>query len=868
MSSKVKINSVVYNLADGSIYRDYYNETLNNGIAIISQISQLTIEPFDEFEISFDYNEQTQTGTWLKFFVLDIQEEVASFTPALYNYTIVYVSRTIILQKIILPNISVTQRIRIDALKLTIYDKINQYVNMYGPKTKGVSSYENTYPISTRLMNKTDNIDCHEFTLQQPTLFDALNVLLSTLNCIIVINQSGELDYIDLTQTGASLVKSSFNEVVSTQMGMEYVSDLQTEINNALTDINDMVTETAWISPRQLDSAFMTNQEVTFYTQLPIYKIVEVKLNVPYRYANAINTPNAAELILDLTPLTIEYDRYILLYNENISGAFDENYKKFYIYYKLGEKSINGLFANVEWYSVRTFINIYFALTQWLYVGGEWWWNGEDAFDVGVDYRNTTMQIKYIPLTSTKLSSSKLLPSKHKIIMPNNQETSFVDVKRFGVFNEQNANRLGNPELTAIKRYDAFSSIPSLGDKIDDYILAGREVAVYDGFVNFKGSFYKDYVQKTLYTGINARRRMWAIAKSEEAIERSDLYKMYCEFGFTNKLDFGLGDLSTTTPRNTYTSYLMGRFGFSASQIEYTTGSTKSKIIGGTMTFTYADATTSDEIFGETALYQAGRSALITMTLEDNSSAGLQVVRNNVAGEPGALQNTIRYVDNNGEFVFVGVRLLDQISNGLDLVYNGSTFDRTYTNTVLGTTGTHVMPIYSDYQSYETSVANKSWKLPKVFTDMYASTNIMLSIQNWYIYKDSREKTRLTIQNEFCSQNKNVIVTPMMAKYCGLTMPKDKQVNVRLYYSTTEKYSINDTIGKGTKYSASMPVSVTNNVLSLTTAVTTLFASIGLSNIQSWAVTNIFNEIIVAVNKVDNNNINTSVYLNVLKERQ
>lgn len=868
MSSKVKINDILYNLADGSIYRDYYNETLNNGVAMLAQISQLVIEPFDEFEISFDYNEQTGIGTWLKFFVLDIQEEVASFLPPLYNYTIVYVSRTIILQKIILPNISVTQRIRTDATKITIYDKINQYVDMYGPKTKSVSSYSNTYPISTRLMNKTNNVNCHEFTLQQPMLFDALNVLLSPLNCIITINQSGELDYIDLTQTGASLVKSSFNEVVSTQMGMEYVSDLQTEINNALTDVNDMVTETAWISPRQLDSAFMTNQEVTFYTQLPIYKIVEVKLNVPYKTGGALANPNAAELILDLTPVTVEYDRYILLKNENISGAFDEGYKKFYIYYKLGEKSINGLFANVEWYSVRTFINIYFALTQWLYTGGEWWWNGEDGFDVGVDYRNTTMQIKYIPLTSTKLSSSKLLPSKHKITMPNNQETSFVDVKRFGVFNEQNANRLGNPELTAVKRYNSFASIPALGDKIDDYILASREVAVYDGFVNFKGSFYKDYVQKTLYTGINARRRMWAIAKSEEAIERSDLHKIYCEFGFTNKLDVGMDDLSVTTSRNTYTSYLMGRFGFSASSNEYTTGSTKSKIVGGTMLFTYADNTTSNEVFGEIAMYQAGRSVLTTMTLEDNSNAGLEVVRNNTFGEPGALQNIVRYVDNNGEFVKVRVLLLDEISNGLDLVYTGGTFNRTYDNAVLGTTGTYSMPYYETYQQYETSVANKSWKLPKVFTDMYASTNIMLSIQNWYIYKDSREKTRLTIQNEFCSQNKNIIVTPMMAKYCGLTMPKNKQVNLRLYYSTTQKYSMNDTIAKGTKYASAIPVSVTNNVLSLTTAVTNLFAFVGLSSIQSWAIVNQLDEIIIAVNKVDNNNINTSVYLNVLKERQ
>ena len=77
MSSKVKINDILYNLADGSIYRDYYNETLNNGVAMLAQISQLVIEPFDEFEISFDYNEQTGIGTWLKFFVLDIQEEVA-----------------------------------------------------------------------------------------------------------------------------------------------------------------------------------------------------------------------------------------------------------------------------------------------------------------------------------------------------------------------------------------------------------------------------------------------------------------------------------------------------------------------------------------------------------------------------------------------------------------------------------------------------------------------------------------------------------------------------------------------------------------------------------------------------------------------
>lgn len=872
MSSITRINGTIYQMSDGSVYRDYYNETLDNGTVLLVHIQQLDIEPFDTIEVSFDAG-----ATYKKFYVLDVTESVASFEPLLYNYTITYVSRTLHLQKIILPNVSNTKRK--NGSPKSSFTKINELNEIYGLKKRLNGFHVNVYNISSRLSNLTSSVECIEFSLQNPTLFQAINVILSPLNCIVTINQNDELDYIDLTEKKASLNITDFNEVLTMKNGAEYVSDLSSDMINAITT-KETITE--WITVRRPGQALLPrDNKLEFYTTFPIYKVNKVELEmVTGTSANDSSSvfdgdEDIALYRIDITSLVLEKQLWDLLEpSDSISIQYNVNKKQSFFWYQMGNSVISSVFDNQEFWTQMTFNYILQAKHNQANEEPIWqnfmFDSGPVDANAGIDIREVKIKVTYTPLTSTKTLTSTYLPQKHNVVMPNSQSESLIDADKFGIFNQNTVNRLGNPEITAINRYESMANVPALGDYIGDYILAVREISVHEGFINFKGNFYKNYVQKTMFTGLNARRRMWAIAKTEDAIERSDLMKINAEFSFSNKNEVNWLPFSNSTNRNNYVVYLLSGLAYNVLNANPT--STSKRVVGlVAKTMLKIDEVVgevfSDEFFLETAVFQSGRSVLVTTKMLDNYAVDLQVSE---LTDGGPLQKYFGYVDNNGEAIRFDFKVLKKIRNEISdfdipAPYDTVTwtlYDQTNNNQAYTVSVRRYTDSEADYKAY---VQNTSWKLPKTYTGQYQSEDVIFEHQ-FLINKDNRETLRFTIQNEFTSDTKDIIVTEKMAEYCAL-LTGTAHTNIRFYYSTTEKYELYDKVAKGTVVNL-LPFTFVENRLTLTPSILNAIAPPLYSTIQSWAIADLNGNLIIGVNKVGTTPITSSIYLNILKYRQ
>jgi hypothetical protein len=883
--TKAKLNNIEYQIADGSVFRSFYNETLDNGTAIISQVSKIVIKPYDDIEIYL--SEQ-----WLKFYVLDIVESVASFSPELYNYTITYVSRTVLYQKTILPNISHT--VRLNQANKTINNKISEIMQDFGPRKRSGSSYALRFPLSSNLVSFLGNAVCPEFVLQQPTLFDLFNYLLASLNAIITINQNDQTDYILLTQKKNSLDKTQFSELISMTRGEDYATSLVSDLENVLNTSNQYVSDTGWITARSDSAAQIDTPDMIVKTQHPIYKIIKVEMNVlaeiedvmfgdlPKESAfTSVNGVRAVRRTFDITKFVKEYSLYELLSEDGISGfSYEPNKKIWNLFYKIGSNFIGGWGRNEDWWidlfnqTGTTYQSFTHILSGWV-LG-----IAENKVKPQFDYnsRMPRIRIQYIPLTTTKMNVSKISSSYALDIMTqNNQRDQIVDFERFSKNQLQTVLRLGNEEITALKRYNISDTLPVLGDYFDDFILNSREVSYNDGHIIFKGIFSKDYVEKTMFTGVSARLRMFPLLTAGEAIPRNINLTIYCEVSFTEKLEIDFGNLTGLSGRN-YANFILNSLGHSSSVVKYLNYSPPGKIIGGVFKSSYL-IDESAEYFLEPATFVGYNIIAHTFNFQDNVSIGKKVYKTNVILGSVLLQDEIRYTDNNGELTSIRVKLLrnynqEGLVSAFGLGVNRITRirDLTVSPTVQITQSlpTYYNPGVGDVrQGFQDETENTIAKLPEVYNGFYNNATDTILDYTIPIYKDNREKLSITVQHEFCSDSPNVVIGPSMVLSAAVIRGFNERVNTRFRFSTTHTYRQYDQNGVGELRTAKSFDVVSGGIILIYNAIFSMISVAGsLSNVKSWAITDIDGNLIIGVNKPTTGDVPTTIFLNILKTRQ
>lgn len=152
------INDKRYEIVEGATFAEEYNETLDSGTIMLDQVTKIeNLEPFDDVYI---YDDETNGNLFYKHMLIDtFNEELNNLNfgndsvyVKLYKYKIQLFSETKRLEKVILPNISITQPVDKNRRR-SVWEYLNVYLDLYSPKIKIISNdftwnYKNKYSFS------------------------------------------------------------------------------------------------------------------------------------------------------------------------------------------------------------------------------------------------------------------------------------------------------------------------------------------------------------------------------------------------------------------------------------------------------------------------------------------------------------------------------------------------------------------------------------------------------------------------------------------------------------------------------------------------------------------------------------------------
>ena len=127
MGLAVTLNGSSVEFKQGITITEKLTEDLDTGFLIIPPTEELSIEPFDQVVITDAISE---TPYWTKRMLVDSFKRITSdYTTPKYKYHISLISPTIQLQRIVLPNRTITQPLT--GSKTSIYTVLSRYVSMY-----------------------------------------------------------------------------------------------------------------------------------------------------------------------------------------------------------------------------------------------------------------------------------------------------------------------------------------------------------------------------------------------------------------------------------------------------------------------------------------------------------------------------------------------------------------------------------------------------------------------------------------------------------------------------------------------------------------------------------------------------------------
>lgn len=843
MAYQVKTKNRTYTLKDGFVLKDELNETLDSGVISFNVYGgEINAEPFDYAELS-DNNTRLVEDKML--LIDEINPEIYVYGPTYnscdYTYNVTLFSQTKELERIVLPNCSVTQPINGNNKK-TVMDELNRFLNLYGTKIriKKGNSFEfgNKYYFSQAVEDMFASVECPEFQWNRPTLREVFNDLMSVKDCIVNV-KNNEIGLINLRAHGNQIdtTKLLYSKPVMTSA--DYVGELSIDLQNG---INNQTTRCCeYMTLKAPDGeATVTTDNAIFRTQKPIYKMLGITAYVKIKQGNYYiwNQVNISNFIkeyeewnlLSACRIDVLNPTWNSLESVIIDGRTVKFHKSNFLYFKRGNNTIENFLK--RWDAIGT--DKYFV--EQIILNG---------ITISGDVREILYVVQYETLAAYSVNCGRYLKNSHpenRII--DSQTNSYVDIEHQSVFEYAKANRLGNKIREIGGNYSKDSQVPELGDRIDDEILFSRELCYWDGMVQFKGYLAPNYVLKDFFTGVNAKRRSWQIAKNEDALTRHDILKLYYEASFKIKNeDFtlngkpGMIKSLTMIGNESITSLFTSCF---------TTYQDKR------ITNAVVETSINDEYYpGETDGFVmdcnvaiTGMSLCFSFGFNDNYKAADYMYKE----DDGEFRQAFyQYANGDGEyenFEIYLVRNPDGIGDG-----------------------EHSLPMQIGIGATEANeIVDFCLQKPKApITGASYSHGERFAINiNGITFKDNREIIKNTVQFELCSDTKKIIITNLLFKLSSVYNASiyTYTPNFRIHYSTTHEYIIGDTVDDETSYfSGSGNISVAH-ISNNTSRVSISGSIISSLTLKSWAITDENNNILIAVNG------NTrDVYLNLLRSR-
>lgn len=333
------------------------------------------------FDVYYKYIEKKSKNKFYKHLLVDeFSKEIINLDNKKSTYKIRLFSETKGLEKIQLPNISITQPLKFEKKK-SVWYYLNQFVEMYSPKIKMIDNmfsktwkYVNKYTISYDLKEIFENVYAPDFSLNNPNLRDVISRLMLVKDMIPYV-KDGVICAMDITKRGKEFTydNKKMNYLSLNLSSSNYCDNLKRTYSDALSQENTC-RRTEYLSFRNSNSSLMTIENMRLETNFPIYKINQVimcyykKVMVYYQHGG-----RAERYLLckqDITPLVkLSYESEYLEQDWNKlleipkSELTVEKLSKFkvgVVNYNIGSKFIDG------WGKRYTYIpNAESTLTSW-----------------------------------------------------------------------------------------------------------------------------------------------------------------------------------------------------------------------------------------------------------------------------------------------------------------------------------------------------------------------------------------------------------------------------------------------------------------------------------------------------------------------
>jgi len=829
--TNVKINGNNVNFKYGLTITELLNQDLDTGILVIPSSEKLDIEPFDLIEIQYEVINTR------KFYVGTINEKIVNFQGTKeYQYEISFVSLAIKLQRIILPNKTITQSLDGTQDK-TIKTIMQEYLSVYAP----------SLTLSTPLIQKLGSTIAPEQQWSKPTLFEVFNDLLKPLGSVVTMTDVNIISYLDLDEEGNTIDESFINNQETSQDISQYASAIEVDASNVY-DRNAITRTPERYIVRTSQQGVLNSDNQEIILNKPIFEIKKVIAHLSYIDINSIWQKEE----IDITDRVVNKKVYDLLRTTTQTGKIQDTsiikYQRNYIYYEEGSNVIKGLsWLEDDWLPISTASQ--FAIDNVLYWSafeqyGSTLANALSGVFNDFTHQQLSFDVEYTTTDNVLFRVRKDIQPRNQSILINSQTNANVYAQALGKQQQEFVNRIGNKEMIITGRYNQYGDIPQLKDKIDNFVLTKREIQFNGSHYNFKGTLSENYSADNMFASINTAKRYTELASPNQATISNHLN----EFTYViSKVDEG-----HTTNKSLMENYIFETYGI------------LNKHIQGAVVQTMLDettGTTSKELLLETTPYQIGNSFVITMRFENNVNSHLQINDTYQFLNNQQQQAYLNYVDENGRFDRIAIRLYryDFIPNNRGMWvqaydYQPQNVDLFYTFKE-GASASKYFPELKPSYEINDGGSITTYDIVNENAKVFAFEDTGLIINGGfedYIkrYKDNREITQETLQFTILGSD-DIFIKEKFYEYLAPVYSGTSSRPFRIAYSTSEVYNIRDKVYKGTLLPVNAAeISTSGNQLSIidTTPFTTW--SQVQSNVASYAICDTSGNILVAINGV------------------
>lgn len=813
----ITINGKDYSkhLINGYTIKETLTEELDSANIILSCVEKTNFDPFDKVLIN-------EHGHNYAFIVDTYVENKISNNPELYEYNIQLISETKVLERIILPNLKITKPKYDSAIKkmgnyldflLTHYAKQKYYLEM-----------------DTNLKAELNKHNCPEWAWGSPTLKQVFNDMMQTLdNPKLVKVNNGIIGAVELSKKNKP-INLSIGKIADDnyQAIKEYVNNLVVDTKNILPNGTNVMTAPN-VAFRSNEKAYLTTDDLElFLANARIEKIDKLLVTIDVEYTSYTDMSKTTRTIdVDITDWVDEETFYNQLMPEQRNNR---------LYFKRGGDTIKGFaFKHNELLpaAIQNVINngIFVMNSKLNGIGVYGGYSG--------DIRGLKFTCFYQNIGESRVKIYRDDQKKYDLSLVDNQTSTFIDALKFLQAEREKINRLGNDIRTITWVIKNYENIPQLNDYIDDYYLASKETANYGEFYIVKATFSKDFIQKNLYYGLQSRARFTNYEMAANSVLRVENITKMIYLSTTNKTITGTSNkrLCNYIARN-YANPNNSSINVECKGI---------KQIVATSTFENGETA---QYYLQPSIYSLDHSTIVSVRYYDNINVGMKIDLINALLGYKYGHSYVPYVDYNGEVKSIKFDLYSRYS----FKYRGAN---------------------KNVENFDEMI-----NYPSII-DGYVDEDYLEYTLIDTIYKDNAETLQYDLQFNFVSEN-NVVFGNKLGLFnpiADLTAEptdhsretKSKLLNLRIYYSTTERYDRYEFYAKG-EHATNITFrkdtyenwlnGVLKNEMRLGIPKAISFDDVDTSTWQSWCLATEDGELIFGVNRdLTTNTISDTIYI-------